>query len=195
MLITGFFLPGLHTFQTLISALAKFFWDKTSDASFIRCDMFNMQPYLMGGRPYGCLYHNLYNDDYTELGVITFAKTITLDRYHRVSSEIGEGNNRMIKTDSYFSSRLIDHFFLWQFLWAKIIGTVVISKQLNEKLHQALFDAGICASVRCWGAMNLMILLCRWHTVYIATILLTNKSTDCSDSRQTDITIRLGLWA
>ena len=45
-----------------------------------------MQPfmYLIGGRPYGCLYHDLYNDDYIEHGVITFMETITLDRYHSV---------------------------------------------------------------------------------------------------------------
>lgn len=62
-------------------------------------------------RPYGCFYHDLYNDDYTELGVISFTKTVTLDRYHSVSRETGEGDNRMIKTDSYFCPWLIDHFF------------------------------------------------------------------------------------
>lgn len=73
---------------------------------------------LMGGRPYGCLYHDLYNDDYTELCVITFTETITLDRYHNVKSESEVGNNsqRVIKTDSYFSSQLIDNFFLTVFM-------------------------------------------------------------------------------
>lgn len=72
----------------------------------------------MGGKPYGCLYHDLYNDDYTELCVITFAKTITLDRYHNVRSENGVGNKRqrVIKTDSYISSQLIDHFFMTVFM-------------------------------------------------------------------------------
>ncbi len=71
----------------------------------------------MEGRAYGCLYHDLYSDDYTELCVITFSKTITLDRRNNVPSESGLGNNRqrVIKTDSYFSSQLIDHFFMTVF--------------------------------------------------------------------------------
>ena len=47
----------------------------------------------MGSRPYGCLYHDLYNDDDIELGVITFTETITLDRYYNVPSESEVGNN------------------------------------------------------------------------------------------------------
>lgn len=69
-------------------------------------------------RPYGCLYHDVYNDDYIELGVITFMETIRLDRYHsaRSESEVGNNSQRMIKTDSYFSLRLIDNFHMTVFM-------------------------------------------------------------------------------
>lgn len=46
--------------------------EKTSGASFILCDAFNVQFYAMGSTPYGCLYRDLYSNDYTQLGVITF---------------------------------------------------------------------------------------------------------------------------
>ncbi len=100
------------------------------------CVVFNMQPhmYLMGGRAYGCLYHDLYSDDYTELCVITFTKTITLDRCNNVGSESGLGNNRqrVIKTDSYFSSTLIDHFFMTVFYEIKsLVWRCFLLQQLN----------------------------------------------------------------
>lgn len=46
--------------------------EKTSGASFILCDAFNVRFYAVESAPYGCLYHDLYSNDYTELGVITF---------------------------------------------------------------------------------------------------------------------------
>lgn len=72
----------------------------------------------MGDKPYGRLHHDLYNDDYIELGVITFTETITLDRYDSVQSESEVGNNwqRMMKSDSYFSSQLIDNFHVTVFM-------------------------------------------------------------------------------
>lgn len=124
----------------------NFFWDKTSDAFFfVSCLLCTLILYLMGGRPYGCLYHDLYNDDYTEICVITFAKTITLDRYHNVRSENGVGNKRqrVIKTDSYISSRLIDHFFYDSFYRLKsLVLWWFLLKQLNWTLHQDLCACG-----------------------------------------------------
>lgn len=46
--------------------------EKTSGASFILCDAFIVLFYAMESAPYGCLYHDLYRNDCTELGVITF---------------------------------------------------------------------------------------------------------------------------
>lgn len=40
--------------------------EKTSGAPFILCDAFNVRFYAMESAPYGCLYHDLYSNDYTE---------------------------------------------------------------------------------------------------------------------------------
>lgn len=137
-------------FQTLLSTLKEHFWD-------VRCLVFvfkmQLYIYLMGGRPYGCLYHNSHNDDYTEVCIIMFYE---LHHTWHISTETGEGNVRMIKTDSYFSSHLIDNFCdssygLNHLHCSNISRSILITKSRIIKLYlmQVFVGASVILATNC----------------------------------------------